>query len=163
MGDFLNKLVSIVIVFLMLVLAPLLISYKTDDMMGKREILNDVTQYIDMISDTGKVTQDGLNNLYIKVNSHGLAVDVKIEKKVRVEVPILVDNGAAGMSNDTKTVYYTYDLTDLVEADDTILNTGDVIKVNISEIGISAARRITYTILGIDEGKFEFSLAGTVG
>ena len=43
------------------------------------------------------------------------------------------------------------------------MNKGDIIKVTVEEIGISTARRLAYNILKLDEGKFEFSLAGTVG
>ena len=71
MTDFINKVVSIAMIFIMLVLAPLLISYKTDEMLAKREILNNVATFIDIVKDVGAITEVDLNELYILCNSHG--------------------------------------------------------------------------------------------
>ena len=146
-------------IFIMLVMAPLLISYKTDEMMAKRLILNDVTTFIEMVRDTGDVSQDALDNLYIQCNSHGMAVNVKVKKLVRTEVPLVTTEN----EHDSKTVYYSYDVTDPITDEAVFVNPGDVIKVDIEEIGISSARKLAYNLLKMDEGKFKFTLAGTVG
>ena len=65
MSDFLNKVVTIILIFIMLVLAPLLVSYKTNDMLGRRLILNDVTTFIDQVKDTATITEDDINKLYL--------------------------------------------------------------------------------------------------
>ena len=52
MSDFINKVITIVLIFVMLVLAPLLISYMTTDMTAERLILNDVTTFIDKVTET---------------------------------------------------------------------------------------------------------------
>lgn len=150
MSDFLNKIVSIVLVFMMLVLAPLLISYKTNDMLGKRLILNDVTTFIDQVKDTSKITEDDLNKLYLDCNSHGLSVNVTVKRLIRNEI---TKDGVA------QTTYYAVDSFEGLQA----INPGDVVQVHVEEVAISGARRLTYSILKIDEGPFEFSLAGAVG
>jgi len=43
------------------------------------------------------------------------------------------------------------------------MNAGDVVKVTVEEVGISTGRMLIYNVLKMDEGKFKFSLAGTVG
>lgn len=150
MSDFLNKIVSIVLVFIMLVLAPLLVSYKTNDMLGKRLILNDVTSFIDQVKDTATITEDDLNKLYLNCNSHGLSVNVTVKRLIRNEI---TKEGIA------QTTYFAVDSFEALQA----INPGDVIQVHVEEIAVSGARRLTYSILKIDEGAFEFSLAGAVG
>lgn len=150
MSDFINKVITIALIFILLVMAPLLISYKTDEMMAKRQILNDVANFIDMVKDTGSLSQDNLDKLYIDCNSYGIAVDVKVKRLIRTEIT---------KDGESKTVYYSVDKVEELES----MNKGDIIKVTVEEIGISTARRLAYNILKLDEGKFEFSLAGTVG
>lgn len=150
MSDFINKVITIALIFILLVMAPLLISYKTDEMMAKRQILNDVANFIDMVKDTGSLSQDNLDKLYIDCNSYGIAVNVKVKRLIRTEIT---------KDGESKTVYYSVDKVEELES----MNKGDIIKVTVEEIGISTARRLAYNILKLDEGKFEFSLAGTVG
>lgn len=150
MSDFINKVVTIALIFIMLVIAPLLISYKTDEMIAKRQILNDVANFIDMVKDTGSLSQDNLDKLYIECNSYGIAVDVKVKRLIRTEI---------AKDGESKTVYYSVDKVEELES----MNKGDIIKVTVEEIGVSTARRLVYNILKLDEGKFKFSLAGTVG
>lgn len=150
MSDFINKIVSITLTFIMLVAAPLLISYKTDEMLAKRLILNDVSQFIDAVQDTATITEDGLNKLYTDCNSHGLAVNVTVKRLIRTNI---------NKDGKIETVYYAEDDIEKLKS----LNPRDIVKVTVEEIGISDARRFTYSILKIDEGKFQFSLAGAVG
>ena len=118
--------------------------------MAKRQILNDVANFIDMVKDTGSLSQDNLDKLYIECNSYGIAVDVKVKRLIRTEI---------AKDGESKTVYYSVDKVEELES----MNKGDIIKVTVEEIGVSTARRLAYNILKLDEGKFKFSLAGTVG
>lgn len=156
MTDFINKVVSIILIFVMLILAPLLISYKTDDMMAKREILNDVNTFIDRVTDAAIIDGDDINNLYMQCNSHGMVVDVKVERMVYA-MTITTDKNNKNQ--------YTYDY--VVDTDfgatTTNLNPNDMIKVTVQEKTYSSGRRLTYKLLKIDEGKFRFSLCGMVG
>ena len=42
------------------------------------------------------------------------------------------------------------------------LNVKDVVKVHVEEVAMSAGNRMLWTLLRVDKGQFEFSLAGTV-
>lgn len=150
MSDFLNKVITIMLIFVMLVLSPLVVSYKTDEMLSKRMILNEVVSFIDMVKDTASITEENLNQLYINCNSYGIAVDVKVKRMIRTAVT--TDGNA-------KTVYFAVDTLDDLHN----MNVGDVVQVTINSIGITKGRRLIYTVLGIDEGEFNFSLAGAVG
>lgn len=150
MSDFLNKVVSIVLVFVMLVLAPLIISYQTNDMISKRLILNDVTTFIDQVKDTASITEDDLNKLYLDCNSHGLAVNVTVKRLIRVEIT---------KEDVAQTSYFAVDsLNELAS-----LNTGDLVQVTVDEVVTSPTRTLTYSVLKVDQGPFEFSLTGAVG
>lgn len=150
MSDFLNKVVSIVLVFVMLVLAPLIISYQTNDMISKRLILNDVTTFIDQVKDTASITEDDLNKLYLDCNSHGLAVNVTVKRLIRVEIT---------KEDVAQTSYFAVDsLNELA-----LLNTGDLVQVTVEEVVTSPTRALTYSVLKVDQGPFEFSLTGAVG
>ena len=149
MSDFINKIVTIILIFVLLVLAPLLISYMGTDMVTERLVLNEVTQFIDRVTDKGEITNSDLNDVYLGVNSHGGTYDVRVERYIRTatEDPLKVGT--------VKTVYYNTENTG-------DLNVGDVVKVHIEEIGISNSKRLLWLLLRIDKGSFEFSLAGTV-
>mgnify|MGYP004694331769 FL=1 len=86
MSDFINKIITIILVFVMLVLAPILVSYKNDDMLARREILNDVELFIDKVQDTSSITNDDLNKLYLDCNSHGITVDVSVKRLIATAV-----------------------------------------------------------------------------
>lgn len=151
MIDFANKVISIIICFVMLVFAPLIITYSTNDMIAKKEIINNVSQFIDMAKDSGTIIQEDLDKLYIDCNSHGIAVKVDVKRLIRVAV---TDD-----KNVAKTVYYAVN-----KAEDLVnMNPSDIIQVTVQEVGISSARNIIYRILGLDLGKFDLQLAGTVG
>lgn len=153
MTDFINKIITVILIFVMLVLAPLLISYKTDDMIAKREILNDVDTFIDKVTDAAMLNSGDINELYMVCNSHGMVVDVTVERMVYA------------MTLDPKTNDYSYDY--VVDTDfsteTTHLNPNDMIKVTVKEKTYSSSRRLTYKLLKIDEGNFKFSLCGMVG
>lgn len=151
MLDFANKIVSIVLCFVMLVFAPLMITYSTNDMIAKKEIMNDVAQFIDMAKDSGSITQKDLDKLYLDCNSHGMAVKVDVKRLIRVAVTD--DEDVA------KTVYYSVEKVEDLQN----MNPSDVVQVNVKEIGITSVRNIIYKILGMDIGKFDLQLAGTVG
>ena len=136
----------------MLVMAPLLISYKTDDMLARREILNTVENFIDKVQDTSSITVDDLNKLYLDCNSHGMTVNVSVKRLIATAV---YDND----NNIAQTNYFATDDTESLAS----INAGDIVQVQVNEVTISPARRATYRLLGLDEGEFEFSLAGVVG
>lgn len=155
MSDFINKVISVALIFVMLVVAPLLISYRSEEAMARRLILNDASTFIQMVRDTGKITEADLDVLYMKINSHGIAANVTVKRLVRTEV----GNEIARKDSEVKTVYYSVEDKDKLKE----INRGDVIKLTVEEIGISSAKRLVYNILKIDEGQFKFSLAGAVG
>ena len=175
MSDFINKVITIVLIFVMLVLAPLLISYMSTDMTAERLILNDVTQFIDKVTDKYTITDYDLNDLYLAVNSHGGAYEVIVDRYQLYEEPAPESEGGTRIlyirQDDTEILAddenYTSDKTDITKtysefADSVNLNTRDVVKVTVKEVALSSGKRLFWSIMRVDKGKLEFSLAGTV-
>ncbi len=163
MSDFVNKVITIILIFVMLVLAPLLISYMSTDMVTERLVLNDVSQFLDKVTDKAMITEQDLNTLYLDVNSHGQAYEVIVSRYQMLEEPEPAPGG--GESESTHMVYVRMDDMDNLVAGDiekVELNVKDVVKVHIQEISMSTGKRLLWTLLRADKGKFEFSLAGTV-
>mgnify|MGYP001064270621 CR=1 FL=1 len=152
MVDTISKILSIVLIFLMLVMAPLLISYKIDDAVARREVLFDVTQFIDKVRDTQTVSPGDLDQLYQDCNSHGITVDVRVRRLVKT---VVVDPESQDV-----TVEYT------INDDSAALhnfNKGDGVQVIVEEIGVSPSRSYMYRVLGADSGPLKLTLAGIVG
>lgn len=163
MSDFINKVITIVLIFVMLVLAPLLISYMTTDMTTERLILNDVTQFIDKVTDKYTITDYDLNDLYLAVNSHGGAYEVTVDRYQLYEEPAPESEGGTRIlyikQDDTQQLADDKNYPNITSID---LNTRDVVKVKVKEVALSSGKRLFWSIMKIDKGKFEFSLAGTV-
>ena len=153
MSDFINKIVTIILIFVLLIIAPLVNVYTSEYSMSKREILNDTSSFIDQVIDEKTLSADNINKFYTQCNSHGLAVDVTIKRLIKAEIP----DADQYNQNSEKTVYYSTNVTS-----DTVFNPKDIVKVEIQEVGVSTARRVIYNISRIDNGRFEFSLAGEV-
>lgn len=157
MSDFLNKVITIILIFVLLVLAPLLISYMSTDMVTERLILNEVTQFIDKTTDKATITQNDLDDLYMGVNAHGNSYNVNVYRYQLVEEALPGD--------ETKLLYLKLDDVERLEAkeiDVVELNIKDVVKVTVEESALSPGKRLFYSVLRVDKGKFSFSLAGTV-
>ena len=169
MTDFINKVITIVLIFIMLILAPLLISYMSTDMVTERLVLNEVSQFIDKVTDKGLITEYDINDLYLGVNSHGGNYDVTIEHYQLLEEPL--PDGSTKLlyvkQDDIEQIVdgrYNMENKDEDKDEDTYvsLNVKDVVKVHVKSVSMSPGRRLFWSVLRVDRGNFEFSLAGTV-
>lgn len=147
MTDFPNKIFTIILTFIMLVVAPLLWVYVRGEMVAQRLVLNEVTQFLDKVTDKGFITKEDLDDLYFAVNASGGTYDVQVRRYVRMATQD--ENG------ETRTLYFNADL-------DGQMNQGDIVKVTVQELGTSPAKRLLWLILRVDEGKTKFSLAAAV-
>lgn len=157
--DFPNKVVTVILVFLMLVVAPITWSYVRSDMVTERLILNESVSFIDKVTDKGSVTEQDLNELYIAINATGGTYDVKVTRHIRVATK---DLNAVDPNTSIKTIYVDAELTnpDTGEAED--LNSGDVIKVHIKSVGDSPVKNLLWSVIKLDTASDDFALAGSV-
>ena len=134
-------------------------------MTAERLVLNDVSQFIDKVTDKASITEKDLNTLYLDVNSHGHAYEVTVRRYQVLEEPI--PSGAGEEITETNLIYVSMDdiealINGTSETGVVELNVKDAVKVHVKEVAMSAGNRMLWTLLRIDKGTFEFSLTGTV-
>lgn len=147
MWDFPNKIFTIILIFIMLVLAPLTWVYVREEMITDRIVLNEMAQFIDKVTDKASITQEDIDELYMAINASGGTYDVRVKRYIRMSTQ--------DEYGQPRTLYLS---------DDHIgnLNIGDVVKVTVEEVGKSPAKMLLWSLLKIDMGNSKFSLAGSV-
>jgi hypothetical protein len=147
MTDLFSKILGIVLAFILLAFAPLTINALTSDLTMKRASINEVTNFINKVTDTGKISDAELADFYLGCTSHGATADIKIKRYVMVVNP----DGAGG-------TYTSY----VISEDISNWNKGDVIQITFKAIDWTGAQRILFQLIKIAQSKFEFTLAGKV-
>jgi len=154
MTDAITKVIGVLLAFVLLILAPMTISRMKDDMAARRLVLNEVTYFIDRVTDKGRVTAADINDLMIGVNAHGGAFDVKVVRYVRIAVR---DNTRGG---EIRSIYYATD--DTFTGGSVNLNVSDAVQVRVEGITKTKGQNLIQGLLRVSERPFSFSLAGTV-
>lgn len=152
MTDFPNKVVTVVLVFLMLVVAPITWSYVREEMKTERMVMNEIVAFLDKTTDKGTISQQDLDNFYIAVNASGGTYDVIV--KAYTYTPVKKSD------KEVRPVYVSTDY--LVNGEPVPLNSGTLIKASVKEVGTSPTRRLLWTLLKLETGESKFGLVATV-
>lgn len=134
-------------VFILLVLAPLIINSLSTSLTMRRAVLNEMTNFIDIVTDTGRITEAQKADFYLGCSSYGVTVDVEIKRYIRV----VSSNGTGG----TNTAYV---LSDAV----TSWNQGDIIKVEVKAIDYTSSQKLMWYYGKFFPPKIDFQLAGMI-
>lgn len=145
--DLFNKILGVLLAFVLLAGAPLVIQTMSRDLTVHRSVLNEMTNFIDKVTDNGRLTPADLADFQLGISSYGLAMDATISRYMKVVNP----DGAGG-------TYTSYVFSD----DLTTWNTGDIIKVKVQAIGYSGGQWLQNRILRLTPAKFEQTLAGMI-
>ena len=124
----------------MLIIAPLINAYGVQEMENKVELLNDVSEFLDKQTDKGGITDEDMDQFYVNVQSHGMILDVKVDRLVKT----------ATESGDG-TIHTTYIAAD----DNTILNKHDILKVKITEKYSTPYKRLLNVVLRMDDNPYK--------
>jgi hypothetical protein len=144
MNGFLSRIIALVLVFFMLILAPLVNSYCVTEMENRRQLLNEVTSFLDVVTDKKSISHDDLNEFYMKVSSYGMVLDVQVNRLVKTAT--LESDGIVNI---------TY-----MSADDiSIINQRDIIQVKLIEKSQSAYQKILNIFLGVDAENYSLTMA----
>lgn len=154
MTDFPNKVVSILLVFVMLVIAPLLWNYSRDIMKMERAALNESELFLDKVTDKAIITDNDIDDFYIGLNATGGTYDVQVKRYISTSIP---DD-----AGEVRTKYVSVPYKEKGTGKASLLNKGDIVKVEIKEVGSSPAKRMMWAILRIEDKKGDFSLAKAV-
>ncbi len=147
MTDIFNKILGVFLAFILLAGAPLIIRTMGKDLTMERSVLNEMTNLIDKVTDSGLLTKQDLTDFYLGVSSHGVAMDATIQRYMKIVSP----DGAGG-------TYASYVLSD----DNRSWAKGDIIKVTVKAIDYTGAQRIQNRLLHITPLRFDQTLAGMV-
>lgn len=147
MHGFLSRTAGLVLVFFLLVVAPLLDTYGVQEMENRMETLNDVSEFLDKVTDKGEITEDDLNAFYLAVESHGMTLDVRVERLVKTAT--LLDDG---------TVSTAYIMAD----DRRSLNVGDIVKVELREMSTTPYKKLLNMFLRLETRTYGLDMAKMV-
>lgn len=147
MTNHLSRIISLILVFLMLIIAPLIYSYSVSEMEDRRLLLNDVTRFLDKVTDKGTITEDDITEFALQVNSHGIVIKPTVKRLIRASVTTPEGN--------VRTINVAVD-------DIYSLNQRDTVQVTLEEVSMSAYRKLVKAILRIDEGPYSLEMAAVV-
>lgn len=147
MHGFLSRVVALILVFLLLIVAPLLNTYGTQEMENRMGTLNDVSEFLDKVTDKGEISDDDLNEFYLAVESHGMTLDVKVSRLVKTAT--LLDDG---------TVSTTYISADNIHD----LNVNDIVKVELEEVSTTPYKKLLRMFLRLEDRQYTLDMAKMV-
>lgn len=147
MSDVINKLIGVILAFILLAFAPLTINTLMADLAMQRSIMNEQVNLINKVSDSAVLNEMQLADFYLGVSSHGAVVDAKVMRFMRTVNP----DGAGG-------TYTTYTPSDQINK----WNKGDIIQVKVSAVDWTGPQKIMWQLLKLTTPRFESVLAGEI-
>lgn len=147
MSDFLNKLIGVVLAFVLLAAGPLVNRGLAGDLEMKRSVLNEMTNFLDKVSDNGRITNLDLSNYYLALNSYGVAMDAKVNRYMKVVNP----DGAGS-------TYTTYTASE----DVTTYNQGDIVTTTVKAIDYTGSQRVMNRLMHLSPPKFDVTFSAMV-
>jgi len=145
---FINKILGVILCFILIVLMLCNVMV-SDQVQARRSIVAEVTNFVDEVTDTGVLTEKHAADLYLACSAYGPVCDVQILRFAKVVNP---DPKSPGNT------YITY-----VGADDIYTwNEGDLVRVKVTEVGMTGMANFLYNALGLTMAPVDFSLAGRV-
>lgn len=156
MSNYINTVISICLAFVLLVIAPLTFVTISQYDTSKRLIHNDTVTFLDIIQDKAYITGQDLSDFALQVNSHGMNLNVNV-----TAYTLASSKDIDGNPITLKLTKYN-DFDTLDKADVRLFNKGDLLTVEIEEIGISGTRRLMYKVLNLDVGAFNYTMSVVV-
>ena len=156
MTNYLNTIFTLILAFIVLVLAPLNLSFLNDRGAAQLVIMNETSEFLDKVTDKGKITQADIDELNMNLNSHGIVIDCEVKRLVRTSV--------VTPDEKMKTMYISADANTATDPSQAIhnLNRGDTVQVIVKEIARDAASKLYFGLLRIELRKTDFTFAKVV-
>lgn len=138
-NDLPGKFLGIAIAFILVVVAPFVNTTIEDEMVNRRLIINDVTNFIDEVVDSRTITDGMIDELNVNLASHGMAVDYEITHYARSVDPDPTADGE---------YYITYLEQDPVDGEYNFAK-GDKISVRVYVVGYSTTESLSHKLTGM--------------
>lgn len=133
--DIPGKFIGILVAFVLCIVAPFVNTTVSNEMVDRRSIINDVTNFIDEVVDSRTITDAMLDELNVNLASHGMSVDYEITHYARSVDPDPTKDGD---------YYITY-----LERDDYNFAKGDKIAVRVYITSYSTTQSLAHKLAGI--------------
>ncbi len=148
MTNVVNKLLGVVIVLVLIVLMLCNVMV-ADQLQARRSIVAEVTNFVDEVSDSGVLNEKKVSDLYLACNAYGPACNVTITRYTRQVNP---KPGATGET------YTTYAVSGNIYS----WNQGDLIKVDVDEVGYTSLSYFIYMTTKLSMRPVDFELTGRI-
>lgn len=153
MTNMTSRIFAVALAFILCVFAPFSLAVMSDNITARFLIINECEDFLDEVADSGRLTDEMLSDFYLDVASHGVMLDVQVEKYVRVVENDVQANGKL------VTTYLRSECDPKNETNQTVLfSSGDKIVVHVEPIGYTAAQRIVMSTIGRVLPDFNYTL-----
>lgn len=141
--DIPGKFIGLILVFFLLVVAPYVNVTVANEMIDRRSIITDVTNFMDEVVDSRLITDTALKELNTNIASYGVNIDYEITHYRRSVNPDPIDK-----DNQFYVSYIPVSLNEPWEK-------GDRIEVHIFTVGHSAAETLSHKIANLFVSDFD--------
>ncbi len=149
-NDIPGKIIGLLLAFVLTVVMPFVTVTVENEMVDRRLIITDVTNFIDEVVDSRNITDGMIDELNVNLAQYGMTVDYEITHYAR---SVNVDPATTGDN-----YYVTY-----VKADDTTTyEKGDKISVHVFVRSYSATEALAHKLTGMFVKDFDTTLTARV-
>ncbi len=134
MHDIPGKFIGLLLAFLLLVIVPFANTSLENEMIDRRAIVMDVTNFIDQVVDSREITDAELREFNARLASYGVTVNYEITRYQMSVNP--------GVGQTTVTTYFPSKELDK-------WNTGDRIQIHVWTTGYSGSQALSHALTGI--------------
>lgn len=147
MSDIINKIIGVILAFMILVFGPLCVVTLTQDLSMQRGVMNAMEILIDKTTSTGVIEDKQLEQFYLDVSSFGYAIDSEIKRYVPVYNPD--ENG---------NMHISY----MPSNNNRVYSSGDIIQVTCKAIDWSGPQKMLRAMLRLSQSKFDVTMANRI-
>lgn len=156
MTNLYSRLLTLFMCFVLVVLAPYMISVTVDDYTARVEALKEVETFVDTVCDTHVLSKAQIDDLNMGIAESGVIASVKVTYYTEVINPAASD-GKINYSLVYQDEILSEDLTD-----SKIFDSGDHIVVEVKSLGYTGSQRIARSVLGAVFSKMNIRIPGRV-
>ena len=164
MKDIPGKFLGLLLAFFLCVIAPLVNIVTQQDMLTRRQIVTEMSNFIDEVIDSRAYYPTMRKELITRLNSYGVTVTFKVIKEQRsVDASVVSSSsGLDAVEGSADVSFVTVPLEDLGENDVIHFETGDRVGIEVMSMSYSGIQYIVHELAGVFLPKFEYRLYARV-
>lgn len=149
MHDIPGKVISLLVAFVLIVIAPFVVTVTSNEMIDRRAAFMTMSQFVDGVIDSRTITDQELKEFNAELQSYGMTMDYTIEREIRSVNPDPLNPGQ---------YVRTY-----VPTDDTRkYNQGDHIILRVRSLGYSSSASLAHSIIGMFIEPFDETITARI-